>query len=198
MKEKLTSRDLQARETREKLMRISMELIAREGYQNVTIQRICRECGVSVGTFYQYFQSKRDIITLLTRQHNEYFNQANEEEFTGSAREIYLNYVDTYMHRIADSGYVLSKSLMLGTLEANIDSDAAGLPFQKEFFRRLIRYGRERGEFSDHMEADDFFAQFIVTINGILVNWIISGGRFDVVDYGGRLAGQLLKLLERE
>ena len=197
MKEKLTSRDIQAQETREKLLRTSMELIAKEGYRNVTISRICKECGVSVGTFYQYFQSKKDIITLLARQHNEYFNQANEEEFAGSAREIYLNYVDTYMRRITDSGYVLSKSLMLGMLEANIDDNAAGLPFQKDFFRRLIRYGKEQGEFSDQVEADDFFEQFIVTINGILVNWIVSGGSFDVIAYGGRHTGQLLRLLER-
>ena len=197
MKEKLTSRDIQAQETREKLLRTSMELIAREGYQKVTISRICKECGVSVGTFYQYFQSKKDIITLLARQHNEYFNQANEEEFAGSAREIYLNDVDTYMRRITDSGYVLSKSLMLGMLEANIDDNAAGLPFQKDFFRRLIRYGKEQGEFSDQVEADDFFEQFIVTINGILVNWIVSGGSFDVIAYGGRHTGQLLRLLER-
>ena len=49
MKEKLTSRDIQAQETREKLLRTSMELIAKEGYRNVTISRICKECGVSVG-----------------------------------------------------------------------------------------------------------------------------------------------------
>ena len=51
MKEKLTSRDIQARQTREKLLRTAMELIAEEGYRNVTISRICKECGVSVGTF---------------------------------------------------------------------------------------------------------------------------------------------------
>ena len=53
MKERLTSRDLQARETRERLMRTAMDLIAGEGYRTVTVSRICRECGVSVGTFYQ-------------------------------------------------------------------------------------------------------------------------------------------------
>ena len=43
MKEKLTSRDIQARQTREKLLRTAMELIAEEGYRNVTISRICKE-----------------------------------------------------------------------------------------------------------------------------------------------------------
>ena len=74
MKERLTSRDLQARETRERLMRTAMDLIAGEGYRTVTVSRICRECGVSVGTFYQYFTSKKDIIALLTREHNEYLS----------------------------------------------------------------------------------------------------------------------------
>ena len=43
MKERLTSRDLQARETRERLMRTAMDLIAGEGYRTVTVSRICRE-----------------------------------------------------------------------------------------------------------------------------------------------------------
>ena len=198
MKERLTSRDLQARETRERLMRTAMDLIAGEGYRTVTVSRICRECGVSVGTFYQYFTSKKDIIVLLTREHNEYLSHACEADFSLSAGEIYLRYVDKYMHRIADSGLSLSKSLMLGLLESEVSDDEAGLQLQRDFFARLIAYGKETGEFSRQVEWEDFFEQFLITINGILTNWLVSQGAIDVIRYGKHHAGQLLRLLKNK
>lgn len=53
MRERRTSRDIQAMETRERLTDTAMRLIAREGYRNASISRICEASGVSVGTFYQ-------------------------------------------------------------------------------------------------------------------------------------------------
>lgn len=198
MKEKLTSRDIQAKETREKLERTAMELIAKQGYHNVTISHICKACHVSVGTFYLYFNSKKDIIMLLNRQHNEYLGHVCELEFDKSAHEIYQTYVDKYMKHISDSGFLLSKSLMLGTLEEDISDDEAGLQLQREFFYRLLAYGRERGEFSpEAMGDDDFFDLFLVTINGILTTWFLSGGTLDIESHGRRHAGVLIKLLEQ-
>lgn len=197
MKEKLTSRDLQARETRKKLLRTSMELIAREGYRNVTIQRICGECGVSVGTFYQYFSAKRDIIVLMDREHNEYLGSACGMDPGKSARELYLDFVEKYMERIEDSGLVLSKSLMLGQLEDNVGDDEAGVQLQREFLAKVLSRGRATGEFSPNVMTDEeFFQTFSVTINGILVTWFLNPHSIDLKPYGYKHLERLLQLLE--
>lgn len=197
MKEKLTSRDLQARETREKLLRTSMELIAKEGYRNVTIQRICKECGVSVGTFYQYFSAKRDIIVLMDRDHNEYLGSVCQIDPDKSARELYLEFVEKYMERIESSGLTLSKSLLLGQLEDNVGDDEAGVQLQREFLGKVLAQGREKGEFSpDAMGDEEFFEMFSVAINGILVTWFLNPESVDLKPYGYRHLARLLRLLE--
>ena len=198
MKEKLTSRDIQARQTREKLLRTAMELIAEEGYRNVTISRICKECGVSVGTFYQYFSAKRDIIVLMDREHNEYLGSACEIDSAKSAGELYLHFVEKYMERIEGSGFVLSKSLMLGQLEHNVGDDEAGVHLQREFLGKVLAYGRETGEFSPNaMSDEEFFELFSVTINGILVTWFLNHDSIDLKPYGYKHLGRLLELLKK-
>ena len=197
MKEKLTSRDIQARETRKKVLRTAMELIATEGYRNVTISRICKECGVSVGTFYQYFSAKRDIIVLMDREHNEYLSTACQIDPTKSARQLYLAFVEKYMERIEGSGIVLSKSLMLGQLEDNVGDDEAGVQLQREFLGKVLAHGRETGEFSpEAMSDEEFFEMFSVTINGILITWFLNQESIDLKPYGYRQLSRLLKLLE--
>lgn len=197
MKEKLTSRDLQAQETRKKLLRTSMELIAREGYRNVTISRICKACGVSVGTFYKYFSAKRDIIVLMDRDHNEYLGSACAMDPHKSARELYLDFVNTYLRRIEDSGFVLSKSLMLGQLEDNVGDDEAGVQLQREFLGKVLAHGRATGEFSPNaMTDEEFFEAFSITINGILVTWFLNGESIDLKPYGYRHLARLLEPLE--
>lgn len=198
MKGKLTSRDLQARETREKVLRTSMELIAREGYRNVTIQRICKECGVSVGTFYQYFSAKRDIIVLMDREHNEYLSTACQLDPTKSARQLYLDFVEKYMERIEESGFVLSKSLLLGMLEDNVNDEEAGVQLQREFLGKVLALGRARGEFPpEAMTDEEFFTLFSVAINGILTTWFINPDTVDIRPYGISCLKRLLELLER-
>lgn len=198
MKEKLTSRDLQARETRERLLRTSMELIAKEGYRNVTIQRICKECGVSVGTFYQYFSSKKDIIMLMNREHSEYLSHMCRIESGKSAAEIYREYVRKYMEYIAKCGFQSSRSLMQGMLEDEVRDEEAGMDLQRDFFEKLVAFGCETGEFDPQaMSAKEFFELFTVGVNGIFVGWFYTNGSIDVVDYGCRNLNRLVRLIER-
>lgn len=199
MKERLTSRDIQARETREKLLRTAMELIAREGYRGVTIQRICKECGVSVGTFYQYFSSKKDIIMLMNREHSEYLSHMCQIEPGRSAVELYREYVRKYMEYVARCGIQTSRALMQGMLEDEVRDEEVGLDLVKDFFNQLLSYGRGTGEFSpDAMTDLEFFQLFMVGVNGTLVQWFYSNGALDVVEYGCRNVGRLVGLLERQ
>lgn len=198
MKEKLTSRDIQARETREKLLRTAMELIDAEGYRGVTVSRICRECGVSVGTFYQYFSSKKDIIMLMDREHSEYLSHMCRIEPGKSAAETYREYVRKYMEDIAKWGFQRFRSLMQGMLEDEVRDEEAGMDLQREFFQRLVEYGWQTGEFDrSAMSPQDFFELFTMGVNGIFVGWFYSNGARDVVEYGCRNLNRLVRLIEK-
>ncbi|MFT4181600.1 MAG: TetR/AcrR family transcriptional regulator [Rhizobium sp.] len=51
--------------TREKLLASAYEVVARDGYDGATIERIAEEAGFSKGAFYSNFSSKEEIVLQL-------------------------------------------------------------------------------------------------------------------------------------
>ena len=48
---------------KDEIVRKAISLFEEYGYDNVSLNRICEESGVSKTTFYYYFKSKEDLIT---------------------------------------------------------------------------------------------------------------------------------------
>lgn len=56
--------------TREKLLASAYEVMAREGYEGASIDRIAEEAGFSKGAFYSNFDSKEEIFLELLETHS--------------------------------------------------------------------------------------------------------------------------------
>ena len=48
--------------SKEEILKTSRELIRRQGWAAVSIRSVAASCGVSVGSIYNYFDSKTDLI----------------------------------------------------------------------------------------------------------------------------------------
>jgi AcrR family transcriptional regulator len=53
--------------TRRALLLAAGDLFAEQGYLDTTVGQIAERAGVALGTFYQYFRDRADIITTLVR-----------------------------------------------------------------------------------------------------------------------------------
>lgn len=71
--EKLTKRKLQSLNTQRKIYRKAIELIEKKGFHNITVAEICREAGVSIGSFYNCFPSKNAILDEIFKLADDYF-----------------------------------------------------------------------------------------------------------------------------
>lgn len=54
-----------ARETRNRLLSAAYEQFSETGYRGTKVGDICARAGTSLGTFYQYFHSRVDVMTSL-------------------------------------------------------------------------------------------------------------------------------------
>src|SRR3954452_2274314 len=54
-----------ARETRNRLLQAAYEQFSETGYRSTKAADICHRAGISVGTFYQYFHSRADVMSSL-------------------------------------------------------------------------------------------------------------------------------------
>jgi len=52
---------------RDELLHKYLDIFARRGYLDVTMREIARELGVSTGTLYHYFPTKKDLLEQLFR-----------------------------------------------------------------------------------------------------------------------------------
>lgn len=64
-----TSRLVEQRETKQKLLETALNLIWQSSYDSVGIVQICEQAGVTKGAFYHYFKSKADLATAAFEEH---------------------------------------------------------------------------------------------------------------------------------
>ncbi len=61
---------------REALLRATLELFERNGYEATAIGAIARRAEIAVGGFYQYFRSKRQLLLVLMNELLQKLEQA--------------------------------------------------------------------------------------------------------------------------
>lgn len=68
-KPRLTKRDIQRIETRERLFQVAIDEFLRVGVDKAQIEVIVKKADVSVGTFYRNFPNKNDVIIELMQRY---------------------------------------------------------------------------------------------------------------------------------
>ena len=64
------SREASRALTRAKLLASARDVVAREGYENASVDRIAEEAGFSKGAFYSNFASKEEVVLELLETHS--------------------------------------------------------------------------------------------------------------------------------
>ncbi len=70
----LTTRQKKALETREKLLKTSLDLFNKHGFEHVSVEQITKACNVSKGTFYTHFPSKYDVILEKFKELDNFYS----------------------------------------------------------------------------------------------------------------------------
>lgn len=74
----------------------AMKLFATKGYHSTSIKEIADESGIAKGTFYNYFESKQDIMLSILKYYTEMMNQ----ELDRIANDHSLNAKDIFLKQI--------------------------------------------------------------------------------------------------
>ena len=73
-----------AKETRQKLLHAAEKVLGKKGYYETSVVNITQEAGVGLGTFYNYFQTKKEIFEALIQQYNRDLRLVIKEEMQGA------------------------------------------------------------------------------------------------------------------
>lgn len=93
-------------EKKEEIRKAAIKLISKIGFYNCTTDKIAEEAGVSVGTIYNYFEDKADILSYIFKIEQKnlslYFEKLKEKDINSYQKIKFLlkeYYIFIYQYR---------------------------------------------------------------------------------------------------
>jgi AcrR family transcriptional regulator len=189
-KRRMTSRKEQGLKTRQRIYETSLELFTERGYENVSIDEICDEVGVSKGAFYFHFKSKDQVIL-------EQF-KAIDELYAGAYDEV--SGIESGIPKLRNMWQNSTRFISLVGIQAvkvifheeiKPGKEASYLASKErpnyKITELLIREAQENGIIRTDIAADELAETIITCWRGLVYDWCLSNGRLDLERNGDRL-----------
>ena len=178
MEEKGRVRQARAAETRKRIVAAAKKLITENGFENVSIEEIAKEAGVSTGSFYTYFKRKEDVVEEL--------NQANFyrlAEITNDLKDKDVNdrlryYCHEFLAEIERVGIEICRQWIRNNVTP-VDMEISGKETTKYAhdylaMKSLFEEGVIRGELSAATPVDELALFFNAQLYGLMVAWCMT------------------------
>jgi len=176
MSKKVTARTLRAIKTKKNLFRSAAKLIDKYGYDNVTIEDICRMSRVSIGAFYHYYNSKSDIIVELFKEIDSYFEEKVSPAFTDDAIDNIKFYFRHYAIFHVDQGYEHTSMVLKIQSDFYLDKSR----YMHILLDEIIHTAKSQNRFGNDADADTVADYLLVVARGLLFDWSLAQGGYDL------------------
>lgn len=177
---KLNSRKVQAEATKNKIYQASIKLMEQKGYSNIKIEDICKKAGVSVGSFYNYYKSKNDILFEIYKRADIYFENTVRPNVLGkNANENIVDYFIYYAKYNEFTGAETVKQLFAPGNKMYITKGR----IMQAVLTEVIKRGQESGELIGNIEPEKITEYLFIAARGVCYDWCTHEGSYDLQDF---------------
>jgi AcrR family transcriptional regulator len=163
---------------RQRIYDAALTLFRRKGVAGATIREIAREADIGVGTFFNYFASKEDVLDALGRQRQERLVALlAEPSLAGlTARER----IERIMRALVE-GMEEEPTLTRAVVRAALGSptlfhgERARFVALANLFAEILREGQARGEVAADCDAEVASHLLISTYATLTLDWVEAG-----------------------
>ncbi|MGI5848996.1 MAG: TetR/AcrR family transcriptional regulator [Christensenellales bacterium] len=200
------SRKDRAFETRSRLYATADAMFTQYGFDNVSVDRIVVEAGLSKGTFYVHFESKDDLLVSLISDYVEKVDmdyQAFIDTFSPDmpAADILLHLTEKIMDVIIDTiGLERMKTLYRAQL-TNISRSGTAASYQRMLYKTIMDVldrGMQRREFVTTLTLEELANHLILAMRGLTYEWCIRYPDFDLKTQSRTHFEIILKGIQKE
>ncbi len=121
-----------AEETREKIITAGTRLFCEEGYHNVSSKKIARAAEVAIGSFYNYFKDKKELLFEIHKRHAASVHHLIEEKLK-------QGFLDNEFAGDEFSKQLVAQVLEMHSLSPELHREIAALSFSDADFAAVIR-----------------------------------------------------------
>ncbi|NBJ68778.1 MULTISPECIES: TetR/AcrR family transcriptional regulator [Clostridia] len=182
-------------EKKRKLVEIGIKLIAQKGYHNTSIQEIANKAGVSKGSFYSYFPSKKVFMKTTMKEFHRFMMEelaqvkTNDDASARFAKQITI--LIKYMERHKEFITIYLRSNML--IEEEFEEQI------RAFRLDYIHWLRENLESIYGKQLQEFVMDAIIQSSGLIhsyFHWlIVEDVEFDLEQAGQFMVRRLHDLI---
>ncbi len=186
-------------EKRKRIIEAAIDEFATHPFHQARVTVIAEQAGIAMGSFYQYFEDKKDLykylIQLIAEKKLSYINSdmvknKDKYDFFRLLREVYL------------SGFRFAKEnprlLPIGLMLLNDKELYREIYGEHEdlsvgFFLQLLEYGKAQGAIDPAFDLK-IMAKVLAGMNFSLIDFIIEDGKIDLDDM--EIINQMLYFIE--
>jgi AcrR family transcriptional regulator len=171
-------RERRSAETRERLFRSALDLFARKGFTETTVEDITEAADVGKGTFFNYFPSKDHILLAFGEMQLRKLDSAvAEARRTREPMPEFLRSLGVRMTQEPVRNPGIIRTLLQAYLSTTPVREAM-LDLQQRvraLHTEIVLLGQERGEIRRDLPAAEISDVFRQTIFGTLLFWSLHG-----------------------
>lgn len=175
--ETIGRRERRKLEVRTKIYAAARELFAKNGFDATTVDEIAAVADVAPATFFNHFQTKQALITLMTGEVVDHLHAITVDSLdrSGSAIDRLRQFVGLAAEDISHNRSAARETLLeLMRLDATPDGPHPYLARLFAPFIALIQEGQVEGEIRRDREAI-FLTQMVVgMLNSAITNWLAN------------------------
>lgn len=164
------SREQVAANQRQRIFKALATVMARNGYNNTTVDDLIKEAGVSKATFYQHFTSKQDcFMSAYARMQQHVIAAVQEVPQVGTPMEQFAAMLDRYLGFLALDPPT-ARLFLIEVYAAGPDAMRRRVELQQEFVSGLAAI------FDADSKPDRFACQMLVAAISMLVTNALADG----------------------
>lgn len=159
MEETITRRERKKIHSKKAIVEAAVKLFSQKGFQETSVADIMNEADLGIGTFYNYFESKEEILKSLLSEIVEQIRQSfasSLQQGEKPAGVVLAETVQLTTTLLDENRFVLPLFLRAADRSA-LPKEAehpAGAPPFKMIFDRIIKAGQANGEFRSDVPAE--------------------------------------------
>jgi len=163
-------------ETQKIIFDKALAIMSEKGFQGTTVREICAEANIPVGTFYNCYKSKVDILRVIYESGDKYMQNAiAAEPSSATAMEKLHSFVRHYAKLNENTGIDAMRVLFYPSNEWF----SHRRPMQK-MVDEIVTEGQVSGEIRKDMKSGEIVDFIFDIVRGVCYDWCICGGSFDM------------------
>lgn len=171
-------RERRAAETRLRLFRCALQLFAERGFPNVTVEDITEAADVGKGTFFNYFETKEHVLSVVAEIQLGKVREAVEQS-KHEALPVQKVLKRLFERLVEEPGRSpeLARALLSSLLASPRVREAMSQNFAhgRRIFSEIVETGQKNGEIDPKLKPEQVAMQLQQTLLGTVLLWSLHG-----------------------